>query len=251
MKQIVDSSAYREIPQTEAWVPYEQRSAAWHIWNELYQVMVPYIQMLTIEELQEYGMPTSGVPSYDYGTANEMRQIMIPIAQMVVYYHRGTQVYVCNKEDTKRIYERISDHLNEWKLELTKSLNIGEAPLEDLKLMDQFANSVYEHAKYQFTDDTIASFLARRVDTRHADLNSMIDRLENPVTQEQRDKQEDDARYPKRQSMADYFVPYRPMRSTAKHNLTSGRSGLNDTSAISKPSMGELFAGGTPVYNKK
>jgi hypothetical protein len=73
---------------------------------------------------------------------------------------------------------------------MEKSLNIGNAPLEDLKLMDRFANAVYEHAKYQFTDDTISSIIARRMDTRHQSLNDMADRLENSITVQQKEEKD-------------------------------------------------------------
>jgi hypothetical protein len=238
----MDSSAYRELPQTEVWVPYENRPAAWFIWNELYQVTIPYIQMLSIEELQQYGMPTAGDPGYDYGTANEMRLVMIPISEMVVYYSKGVQVSIVSKEDVKKIYERISDHLNQWKQNLEKSLNIGNAPLEDLKLMDRFANAVYEHAKYQFTDDMISSFITRRMDTRHSSLNDMVERLENSTTKQQQEEKDMDDRYPKRESMSDYFQPY---RNSKKKNHTNSSKGMNS----SKTSIGD-FIGGVPQYNK-
>lgn len=235
----MQSSAYRELPQQEVWVPYDKRPPAWFIWNELYQVSIPYIQMLSMEELEEYGMPASGDPYYDYGTANELRMIMIPISQMVIYFSKGVQLYVVNKDDTKRIYERISDHLNAWKANLEHSLNIGDAPFEDLKLMDQFANVVYEHAKYQFTDDTISSFLARRVDARSTQLHDMIDRIENPVSQQQKEKDDHDKQFPKRESMADFFQPFR----TNRKNHISINKGMNSN----KTSVGE-FIGGVPQY---
>jgi hypothetical protein len=238
----MNSSAYREVPQTEAWVPYENREAAWFIWNELYQVTIPYIQMLSIEELQQYGMPTVGDPGYDYGTANEMRLIMIPISEMVIYYSKGVQVSVVSKDDVKKIYERISDHLNTWKQNLEKSLNIGDAPLEDLKLMDRFANAVYEHAKYQFTDDTIASFISRRMDTRQASLNDMVERLENPMTKQQQEEKDLDGRYPKRESMTEYFQPYRSNKKKSHQNPSRGMNS-------DKTSIGD-FIGGVPQYNK-
>ncbi len=231
----------------EKWIPYDQRPAAWWIWNELYQVQIPYIQMLTIEELEEYGMPNSGDPLYDYGTANEMRQVMIPISEMVKYYHRGAQVYVCNPADCKRIYERISAHLIAWKAKLEKSLNIGDAPLEDLKLMDQFANAVYEHAKYQFTDDTISSLLSRSMDARHHNLTSLINSLEVPHSPNKNVQQEESAedKYPQRESLAKFFEPYQNKRSTLSAAKPS--SGLNQQPG-SPRSMSD-FLGGVPKYN--
>lgn len=237
-------SGYNENVPQKPWVPYEQRGTAYWIFEELFVCQIPYIQMLDLEELQEYGMPTSGDASYDYGTANEMRQIMIPISEMVKYYAKGVQVYVVDPADTKRIYERISDHLIAWKEKLSKSLNMSGAPLEDLKLMDQFANAVYEHAKYQFTDDTISSLLSRQVDPRHHDLNRLIANIEGPIlTAEEVQKQEEEEKYPQRESLADFFQPYRNAKPLAKKTVSNGpgmnagRGGMSD------------FIGGVPKYD--
>lgn len=242
-------SSYNEsIPQPK-WIPYEQRDSAYWIWNELYQCSIPYIQMLTMEDLQEFGMPASGDAAQDYSTANELRQVMIPISEMVKYYHRGVQVYVNNPADTKRIYDRISDHLIAWKQKLTKSLNMRNAPLEDLKLMDQFANAVYEHAKFQFTDDTIASLLTRTVDNRQLELVKLTNILESGISPAKlKEEQSIDEMYPARESMADFFQPYRNAKPLPKKSNTPSR-GLNtgSTEGISRPSVSD-FIGGAPVY---
>lgn len=241
-------SSYNEsIPQPK-WIPYDQRDTAWWIWNELYQCSIPYIQMLTMEELQEFGMPTSGDAAYDYSTANELRQVMIPISEMVKYYHRGAQVYVTNPADTKRIYDRISDHLIAWKQKLTKSLNMRNAPLEDLKLMDQFANAVYEHAKFQFTDDTIASILTNRVDNRQLELVKLTAMLDGGVAAMKQEEQSLEERYPARESMSEFFQPYRNTKPLTRKSNTPSK-GLNGDSgaSISRPSVSD-FIGGAPVY---
>ena len=82
---------------------------------------------------------------------------MIPIVKMIDYYQKGASVYIVNQGDTKRIYEYIANHLQAWKYKLQTSMYIGNAPLDDLRLMDEFARSIYEHAKYLFTDEFVGS----------------------------------------------------------------------------------------------
>lgn len=130
---------------------------AHYIFKEIIHVRVPYLQMRSIEDLQFFGMPHSGNDRFDRQTPHEHIDIMIPISQMVEYYQRGAQLFFPLASDTKRVYDYISDHLTAWKRHISRSLNWADAPIEDLKLLDEFANAIYAHAKYQFTDEIINS----------------------------------------------------------------------------------------------
>lgn len=135
----------------------EQLDTRHYIFNMLFHVRIPYIQMLSIQEIKDFGMSHCGVASFDKQTANEHRDIMIPIAKMAEYFKNGAQIYIPLESDIKLIYEHITNHLNAWKNEIRNNLHIGSAPIEDLKLLDQFGNAIYEHAKYQFTDEIVGS----------------------------------------------------------------------------------------------
>lgn len=207
-----------ERPPTPPWVPDDQRDTRYWIFFELYLCRIPYIQMLSVEELNTFGMPISGHRESDYGTANEMRQVMIPISRMAEYYDRGSQISLVKYEDAKRVYKRITDHLVAWKEHLANSLNIGEAPIEDLKLLDRLANAVYDHAKYQFTDDIIEGLVAKMSGTRTHALNGMLGSLgRTPVPVVVSD--DPGAMFPKRRSMADFFT-----RNVNPNSLNNGQS---------------------------
>jgi hypothetical protein len=126
---------------------------------------MPYQQTRTIEDLRAHGTVVSGIPSYDNDISNQMVTMMLTIDQMVEFYRRGIPVRVCDVADTKRIYESISQHIYSWKSRLEKGINIGDAPIEDLIDLDRFANAVYEHAKYEFTEETANSILAQHLGT--------------------------------------------------------------------------------------
>lgn len=133
------------------------------IWDYLYLARVPYLQSTSIEYLKRYGSYTTGDREIDRELSNQWITTMININQMVEYFREGVQIKIVNYNDTKEIYAHISEHLAAWNERLLKGINIGNAPIEDLILMDEFANAVYAHAKYQFTRETVNSIVARRL----------------------------------------------------------------------------------------
>lgn len=209
-------------PPTPPWVPDDQRDTRYWIFFELYLCRIPFIQMLSVEEIEQFGMPTSGHRESDYGTTNEMRQIMIPISDMANYYDRGCEISLVHYNDAERVYRRITDHLVAWKEHLANSLNIGDAPIEDLKLLDRLANAVYAHAKFQFTDEIIEGLVNRMSGTRTASLTSMLSSLGRATPKYVHPQSEDEieAMYPKRKSMADFFT-----RNVNPNSLNNGQQG--------------------------
>lgn len=133
------------------------------IFEYLYKVRIPNLQSMSPDYIKHFGMPTSGDAGIDAALANQLITTMLPISKMVDYHREGVAVYVVRQVDVKEIYDHISRHLHAWREQLEHGLNIGSAPIDDLIAMDEFANSVYDHAKYQFTRDTVDSLLLRQM----------------------------------------------------------------------------------------
>lgn len=133
------------------------------LWDYLYRVSVPYLRSRTIEDLRNTGTVVSGIASYDKDIPNQMQTMHMSVNSMVDYFREGVPVRVLDPRDTKQIYEDISSHIHAWKTRLEKGINIGDAPIDDLITMDRFANSVYAHAKYQFTSDIAQSIFAQHL----------------------------------------------------------------------------------------
>ena len=145
------------------WIPVNQRTTAWWIFNHLFMCRVSNIQTMSVEYIKQFGMPSSGVQQYDKETANELIIRPLSISQMADFYKNGVTVHVINIADTKEIYERITDHLNFWKERISISYHIKDAPVDDLLLLDKLANVVYVHAVPQFTTEIVDSILARGI----------------------------------------------------------------------------------------
>lgn len=133
------------------------------LWEELFMVKVPQLSLLSAEDISRNGMYTTGDKGIDGALHNQWRTVMIPISRMVELYQEGSQIRVINEIDTKRIYELITDHLVAWENMLTNGINIGDAPVQDLIDMDNFASAVYVHARHHFTQEMVDSILGRQM----------------------------------------------------------------------------------------
>jgi hypothetical protein len=130
------------------------------LWDDYFLIRVPLLQATSMDHIRMYGNYTTLDRDIDKTLASQWLTTMQPIHYMVDHYKEGLQVKIVHYKDVKTIYEHISKHLAAWKNMLEYGINVGDAPLDDLIAMDQFANAVYEHAKFQFTPDTVSSALA-------------------------------------------------------------------------------------------
>lgn len=133
------------------------------IWGYLYKCSVPAFQSRTVEDIRQNGVMVTGIADLDEGLKNDWIKKWITINQMVEYFKRGVPVRVINYNDTKDIYQTVQTHLLNWLDVLRTGLNIGDSPMEDLIAMDQFAATVYPHAKYLYTPEALESALANHI----------------------------------------------------------------------------------------
>lgn len=131
------------------------------LWDHYYRVRVPHQLGRTPEDIARFGTVVSGNSRIDRQIENEWMNTEMPIAHMLEYYRNGLHVYIRDSKDIESIYKAISDHIHVWKERLRVGVNIGDAPVQDLIDLDRFANTIFEHAKYHFTDDEANSMLAR------------------------------------------------------------------------------------------
>ncbi len=132
-----------------------------YIFDYLYTCRVPIYATLTENELRTFGTVYTGNPDIDRGTREQLITVMWPISKMAIHFAKGDIVRVSKYSDTKEIYERVQAHLLAWQERLNFAVNVGDAPLQDLIILDEFANSVYEHAKFTFTTEYVENLLVR------------------------------------------------------------------------------------------
>lgn len=124
------------------------------IWEHLFRVKVTLNGLRGEASIRQSGTLMSGIKAIDNDAANRETVTYMSIDKMLDLYRDNITIKVCNPADTKKIYDNISDHLQMWRHQLARGVNVGNAPIEDLIDLDRFANTVYEHARYQFIGDT-------------------------------------------------------------------------------------------------
>lgn len=179
----------------------DSNDTSYYIWEPLFRVRVPQLQTTSPEYIRHFGTPTTGDAAIDRDLANQLIDTAIPIAKMVEYYKKGIPVYIAKTSDTKIIYEYIENHLLAWKRRLEVGVNIANAPIDDLILLDKFANSVYEHAKYHFAPDVVESIFLRSMPMGVGRSNFLVPQAPPPSTT----TEDNDNNYPKRESLTDHF----------------------------------------------
>ncbi len=131
--------------------------------NYYYKCRFSYLQSRTVEDIKNTGVVVTGIREIDKDIDNQLITSYLTIEQMVNYFKQGVSIRLVSQADVKTIYAAIDDYLESWKSQLTRGVNIGGAPFEYLIAMDRFANTIYEHAKYHFTEDAISSVMARHL----------------------------------------------------------------------------------------
>jgi hypothetical protein len=193
------------------WLPVEKRTTAYYLFENLFRCRVQNIASMSPEYLRFHGMPTCGDPAYDEQMAKELVPRYLSITQMLDYYNRGVTVEIDDPADTKKIYGFISDHLVAWRAQLQREMRKpDEVLVKDLISLDNFANVVYEHAKYHFSESAIDSAFARRIGGLLTLSNSsLLPRPEDPASAPAPGEAEPPGKvYPQRESFRDVFVQH-------------------------------------------
>lgn len=132
------------------YIPEKNRDTRYALWFVRYPCRIPYIQMRSVDELAEDGMPTSGDIHHDHAMQWEPILVSLPIHRLAELWSQGANISLVNRSDAPKIFEAISKHLRAWKDHIANSYHPNKPPYDDLLLLDQFANIVYEHARYAY-----------------------------------------------------------------------------------------------------
>lgn len=130
------------------------------IFDRKYEVRIKKIDNMSIEEIEFYGMYSTGDKEYDDHLNNELITRWLSINEMVEYYKRGKSFSIVDPRNTEEIYGVIHQYLHSWKNRMQNSVNIGNAPVDDLIALDAMAAAVHGYAcQYMKIDKTQSPLL--------------------------------------------------------------------------------------------
>ncbi len=185
--------------------PFSNIDTTKAIWDEVYLCRVSNFKTMSADYIRVFGAPTTFDPAIDAQLSKELITVMISIAEMIEYFQEGIVVHIVKSTDTKFIYEAISKHITRWRDALATGINVGAAPVEDLVIMDQFAQEVYPHATAHFDKGMVDSLFVRRLGSSGKfNPSNILKNLKNSDIPAEIAKKEKEV-IPQRQSMGDFF----------------------------------------------
>lgn len=141
----------------------QDKGTWYYIFRTKFNCKIMQSEIGTIEERRRRGRLTTGDKERDRIMHSQDVHVMLTINEMVEYFERGTTVKIAF-EDTKTIYRYIQNHLHYWANEVNAIMKLESGPpADDMILLDEFANAIYDDAKYFFTNDFMATESGRRM----------------------------------------------------------------------------------------
>ena len=185
-----------------------------YLFERYFFARVQWLQTTSETYLKKMGVPITGDRNIDNEIHNQWITKQITIAQMVDYYKEGVQIKIVSRKDVETIYEYVSLHIKAWVSMLQNSMNLGDAPIDDLIIMDRFATELHGHVKYYLTDEILDTFGGQFRSSvginKHGFFKPGTGISINPlqsasVIRINTGDEEDEKKYPNRQSMGDFL----------------------------------------------
>ena len=134
--------------------PVTEHPVLFGIFKTLYLVKIPEMYLRTEDDIRERGTFTTGDSVQDQVLQNSMVRTYRTINDLYELWKSGVEVAIVKYEDTEKIYNAIQKHLLNWLDFINHGIGVKSTPIDDLLGLDEFANVVYDKAKYAFSDET-------------------------------------------------------------------------------------------------
>lgn len=113
------------------------------IWENLYEMRVPYVETVSADMLKRAGLPDTGNRHLNRQMHQDLVNVVITIDAMVEYFKRGVTVNFRNPADTGAVYTIVNNYLLAWRQQVENGLNLGNVPVDDLLALDRFVEALY------------------------------------------------------------------------------------------------------------
>ena len=149
---------------------FDRKDTTIGIWDIRYHVTYNFLNARSINDVKARGVRVTGIKRFDNEVKHEVVRAWLSINEMLDLYKRGIDVGIINRADVVKIYEAVQDHLYESISSTKQSINVPVKILEDLVDLDKFARSIYEHAKFDFSQKPEVSDFLRAVNSKNANV---------------------------------------------------------------------------------
>lgn len=132
------------------------------IFDNRYHVRIQQLYMYSTEHIEEYGLPTTGDPSYDDALMKQYIDCYRSIADMVELHSMGASVILVNMKQAGEIHGLLRQHLLNWKKLVETTQHKVNPPIDDLEMMESFATAIEPIAKtYSTTTEPVEGLASK------------------------------------------------------------------------------------------
>jgi len=126
------------------------------IFNRRWIVRVPTLATFSDEELEIRGIGISMTDgTKDLDSYKDMITCGLTIAELAEIHSNGNPIYCVEPEDAGKIYKVIDEHISNWKIAMTRSVNKRKYPESDLRKLDAFAHEIFGLNKSKLVKDIL------------------------------------------------------------------------------------------------
>jgi hypothetical protein len=116
------------------------------IFTDIWKVKTQNKYLVNLEMAEIMGTPTTGDTGYDKAIQDQMEITYQTINTLVDWHKNGIPFSIVRIEDVNTIYNIVNSYIEAWQFNLSRSINIADAPVEDFITLDAFAQAIYPYA---------------------------------------------------------------------------------------------------------
>ena len=139
------------------------RELARQIFENIYIVKVPQAATYTEEYLDLMGVHSTMNEQFDRDLMDSETTVGLTVEKMVELWQKGYTIKALDQDTVEDIYKLISEYLNAWRDHLRYSPHVRATPVEDLKLLDEFATVIYRNAPHILAPNELEDLLAAQL----------------------------------------------------------------------------------------
>jgi len=190
------------------WVAPEDRDTVYYLFHKLFAIRVNDLARRSIGHIAQHGVMVTRNKEYDQNASKQLIMCMVPIVEMAKYHANGVAVYLVDPKDAKEIYEIVHKHVETWVNYLNEQFGVGDAPVDDLIILDEFASRVYPSAHRFFPNGKVEDAFTKAVGGVTKFFKG-VNFKTDPVVQNDDDEEQNK---PKREGFGDVLGEYKDIK---------------------------------------
>lgn len=129
------------------------QSIAYRLFHTYFIVRIPYSFANEVRQMVE-GTPQFQNQQQAEVQAEEMIARQHTIPELAELSSRGCRIIIDDPMKSVDMYKLLNEYLQDWKYRTQNSINVGQVPINDLEILDNFAQVLYQISR-RYTEYSI------------------------------------------------------------------------------------------------